>query len=313
MNKAFIFPGQGSQVVGMAKDFYNNFAVAKETFQMVDDALESKLSDIIFNGPEDQLTLTANTQPALMAVSMAIMNVITAESGKKLDKLCNYAAGHSLGEYSALCAAGSISLTNTAKLLRLRGSSMQAACSVGVGAMAACLGISLDELNKVIAEFNKGGEVCQIANDNIEGQVVISGHAAAIDKAVAAVKELGYRAIKLNVSAPFHCSLMKPAEEKMAAALEKAEISTPLVPLIANVTAKATSDVNTIRDNLVMQICGKVRWRETLDELENLNIDTVIEIGSGKVLTGMIKKTNKSFNLYNVANINELDDVLKIL
>lgn len=309
MKTAFIFPGQGSQLIGMGKDFYDNFKPAKETFQIVDEVLNRKLTDIIFNGPSEKLTLTTNAQPALMAVSMAIINTIKAETGKNLNSLCDYVAGHSLGEYSALCSTGSISLTDTAKLLHVRSTSMQEACPEGTGAMAACINISLQKLEEILEDINKMN-LCQIANDNIEGQIVISGKTAAIDHAISIIKDLGYKAIKLKVSAPFHCSLMKPAEEKMLVALDKAVINKPLIPVIQNYTAKPTLDPTEIKQNLILQICGRVRWRETLDLFNQLDVTHIVEIGAGSVLTNILKKINYPHKLSNISNLEELQNFL---
>ncbi|XVN41243.1 MAG: ACP S-malonyltransferase [Rickettsia endosymbiont of Argas persicus] len=301
MKTTFIFPGQGSQVIGMGKDFYDNFKTAKETFQTVDEALNRKLTDIIFNGTLEELTLTTNAQPALMAVSMAIINTVKAETGKNIDEFCNYVAGHSLGEYSALCAAESISVETAAKLLHIRSSSMQEACPTNIGAMAACIGISIEKLEKIVKE-----SLCEIANDNIEGQIVISGKIEAIDHAINLVKESGYKAIKLKVSAPFHCSLMKLAEEKMRAALHKTVINKPTVPVIQNYTAKPVIDPVEIKQNLIFQICGRVRWRETLELFNELGITHIVEIGAGNVLTNMLKKINYPFKLSNISNVEEI-------
>lgn len=309
MTKAFVFPGQGSQNIAMGKDFYDAFSVAKETFQIVDDIVHYKLSNIIFNGPDHDLTLTANTQPALMTVSMSILNVIKQQSGKNINSLCSYVAGHSLGEYSALCAANSISLEDTARLLQIRGRSMQEACPQGEGAMAACIGISLAELAEII-QHNHDFGLCQIANDNIVGQVVISGHTAAIERVISIIKELGFKAIKLNVSSPFHCDLMKNAAQNMQIALEQVVINQPLVPLIANVTAKPIADRLEIKPNLIKQVYSKVRWRETLDELACLGVEEIIEIGAGRVLTAMLKKTSHHFKLTNISNLAEFDNFM---
>ena len=309
MKTAFIFPGQGAQLVGMGKDFYDNFKPAKETFQIVDEVLNRKLTDIIFNGPSEELTLTTNTQPALMAVSMAIINIIKAETGKSLDSLCDYAAGHSLGEYSALCSTESINLETTTKLLHIRSTSMQEACPEGEGSMAACINIPLQKLEEILEEINKIN-LCQIANDNIEGQIVISGKTTAIDHAISIIKDLGYKAIKLKVSAPFHCSLMKPAEEKMRVALDKAVINKPLIPIIQNYTAKPTLDPTEIKQNLMLQICGRVRWRETLELFHKLEIAHIVEIGAGSVLTNMLRKINYPYKLSNISNLEELQNFL---
>ena len=309
MKTAFIFPGQGLQLIGMGKDFYDNFKPAKETFQIVDEVLNRKLTDIIFNGPSEELTLTTNAQPALMAVSMAIINIIKAETSKSLDSLCDYAAGHSLGEYSALCSTESINLETAAKLLHIRSTSMQEACPEGEGSMAACINIPLQKLEEILAEINKI-HLCQIANDNIEGQIVISGKTTAIDHAISIIKDLGYKAIKLKVSAPFHCSLMKPAEEKMRVALDKAVINKPLIPIIQNYTAKPTLDPTEIKQNLILQICGRVRWRETLELFNKLEIAHIVEIGAGNVLTNMLRKINYPYKLSNISNLEELQNCL---
>lgn len=310
MNRAFVFPGQGSQIIGMGKDFYDAFAIAREVFQEVDEALKFNLSKIIFEGPEADLTSTVNTQAALMATSIAILRTLLRESGKKITDLCRVAAGHSLGEYSALCAADSMNLSDTANLLKVRGSAMQEACPEGVGAMAACLGIELDLLEDVIKNAITSG-VCQIANDNIAGQIVISGHSENIDNIVAILKDLGYKAIKLKVSAPFHSTLMKPAEIKMVEALAAVNLSIPSAPILANVTAQITNDPVEIKSNLITQICGRVRWRETLDEFARGRINKIVEIGSGKVLAGLARKSGHDFETFNISNVIELDEYLK--
>ncbi len=306
MNRAFIFPGQGSQIVGMGKDFHDNFDEAKSVFKIVDEVLNYPLSNIIFNGSIEELTLTENAQPALMAVSIAILSVIIKQSGKKTNELSSFVAGHSLGEYSALCGVQSLSLKDTAKLLHIRGTSMQQASPQGEGAMAACIGITLKELKELL-DFSSVDGICQIANDNVEGQIVISGHNENINYIVSVLKDLGYKAIKLKLSAPFHSALMKPAEAPMSSALIQTNIKIPSVPLIANVTAKQTVSPDEIRSNLVSQICGAVRWRETMDELHRLGVNELVEIGSGKVLTGLAKKTPHNFKVTNILTVAEME------
>ena len=290
MSVAFTFPGQGSQTVGMGKAFAETFVAARAVFAEVDDALSQKLSTLMFEGPEDQLTLTANAQPALMAVSLAILRVLEAEAGITPAKNARFVAGHSLGEYSALAAAGSLTIADTARLLRIRGNAMQAAVAPGVGAMAALLGLDFDAAAAVAQEASQG-EICQAANDNGGGQVVVSGSKAAVERAVELAKTKGAkRAVMLSVSAPFHCALMKPAADAMAEALSKVKISAPVVPLVGNVTAVAGSDPEAIRHNLVTQVTGTVRWRESVAYMAAQGVTKFVEIGSGKVLTGLVKR-----------------------
>lgn len=292
MTIAFTFPGQGSQAVGMGKMLADTYPEARAVFEEVDEALGQKLSDVMWNGPEDALTLTANAQPALMSVSLATMRVLEAR-GLDLKASVAYVAGHSLGEYSALAAAGSLDVATAARLLRVRGDAMQNAVPVGQGAMAALLGLDFDVAAEVAREAAQG-EVCQAANDNAPGQVVVSGHLAAVERAVEIAKTRGARrAVMLPVSAPFHCSLMAPAAEAMEKALADAQIAAPSVPLVANVLAAPITDPSEIRNRLVQQVTGTVRWRESITWLAANGVDTFVEVGTGKVLTGMVKRIHK--------------------
>lgn len=290
MTVAFTFPGQGSQAVGMGKELAEAFASARAVFDEVDDALGEKLSAVMWEGPADTLTLTQNAQPALMAVSLAVTAVLEQDFGITVAGTAGYVAGHSLGEYSALAAAGTFSLADTARLLRTRGEAMQAATPVGTGAMAALLGLDFEAAMKV-AEEAAQGEVCQAANDNAPGQVVVSGSKAAVERAVDIAKQHGARrAMLLPVSAPFHCSLMQPAADVMTGALSQVGMTAPSVPLVANVVAGAVSDAGQIRDNLVAQVTGTVRWRESVSWMVDNGVTSFIEVGAGKVLTGMAKR-----------------------
>ena len=290
MTVAFVFPGQGSQVVGMGKALADGFSSAKSVFDEVDAALSQKLSTVMWEGPESELTLTANAQPALMAVSMAVLAVLKSEHGITVANTAKFVGGHSLGEYSALAAAETFSLADTARLLRIRGLAMQSATPVGVGAMAAILALDIADVAAIAAEAAQG-DVCQAANDNSSGQVVISGHKAAVDRACELAKARGAkRAILLAVSAPFHCALMQPAADAMAAALQNVAMRSPVVPLIANVVAGPISDVAEIRKRLVEQVTGTVRWRECVGFMAAQGVHVFCEIGAGKVLTGLLKK-----------------------
>jgi [acyl-carrier-protein] S-malonyltransferase len=291
MSLAFLFPGQGSQAVGMGADLAQAFAPAREVFQEVDDALGQKLSKLMREGPEDQLTLTENAQPALMAVSLAVMRTLEREFGVAVEKAA-FVAGHSLGEYSALAAAGAFSLADAARLLKLRGQAMQRAVPVGAGAMASLIGPKTDvALAEQAAEAGAELGVCVVANDNNQGNVVISGAKAAVDRAIEKAKELGARAIPLNVSAPFHCPLMQPAADEMARALTAAAIQAPRAPVVANVTARPTNDPEAIRRLLVEQVTGRVRWRESVLWLAGEGgVTRFAEAGAGKVLSGMVKR-----------------------
>ena len=310
MTIAFTFPGQGSQGIGMGKALADAFPEAKAVFDEVDEALGQKLSDVMWTGPEETLTLTANAQPALMAVSLATMRVLEAR-GLDLAGSVSFVAGHSLGEYSALAAAGSLDIATAAKLLRVRGDAMQDAVPAGQGAMAALLGLEFDVAAEV-AEAAAQGEVCQAANDNAPGQVVVSGHLAAVEHAVEIAKSRGARrAVMLPVSAPFHCSLMGPAADKMAEALANAEIRSPVVPLVANVLARPITDANEIRDRLVQQVTGTVRWRESITWLAENGVDTFIEVGTGKVLTGMVKRIAKEATGMAVNSPEDIDALME--
>ncbi len=290
MTTAFIFPGQGSQAVGMGKSLADSFAAARAVFEEVDAALSQKLSTLMWEGPADELTLTANAQPALMAVSLAVVRVLEAEAGLDLRRDAAFVAGHSLGEYSALAAAGTFSIADAARLLRIRGDAMQKAVPPGQGAMAALLGADL-ALARAIATDAAQGDVCEAANDNGGGQVVLSGAKAAVDRAIVLAGERGVRrAMLLPVSAPFHCALMQPAAEAMRAALATVTMHAPIVPVMANVGAAPLSDVEAIRASLVAQVTGTVRWRECVEAMATAGVDRFVELGSGKVLAGLVKR-----------------------
>ncbi|KOF22096.1 ACP S-malonyltransferase [Ensifer adhaerens] len=312
MSIAFTFPGQGSQAVGMGKDLADAFPEAAAVFAEVDEALGEKLSETMWNGPEETLTLTANAQPALMAVSMAVIRVLEAK-GLDLKSKVSFVAGHSLGEYSALCAAGTFSIADTARLLRIRGNAMQAAVPVGKGAMAAIIGLEHADVDAICREASALGS-CQIANDNGGGQLVISGEKAAVEKAAALASEKGAkRALMLPVSAPFHSSLMAPAAEAMREALAKVEKHNPSVPVIANVLAAPVSDATEIARLLVEQVTGQVRWRETVEWFAANNVATLYEVGSGKVLTGLARRIDKSVTGITVNTPADIDTALSAL
>ena len=294
MSKAFVFPGQGSQAVGMGKALAETFPQARAVLAEVDDALGQKLSLLMFEGPQDELTLTANAQPALLAASLAAIRVLEAEAGLDLARDASFVAGHSLGEYSALAAAGSLSVGEAAKLLRVRGLAMQQAVPVGAGAMAALLGLDYDAalaIAKQAAAETGGGAICEVANDNGGGQVVVSGSRDAVHRAIEIAKEKGARrSVLLPVSAPFHCALMQPAAEAMAAALGLAAIKPPCVPLISNVLATPVTEPDEIRKLLVAQVTGRVRWRESMVFMAGKGISLFVECGAGKVLSGLVKR-----------------------
>jgi [acyl-carrier-protein] S-malonyltransferase len=295
MTRAFVFPGQGSQAVGMGRELADAFATARHTFEEVDDALNQHLSGVIFEGPESDLTLTANAQPALMAVSLAVVRVLEEQGGSRLADIGAYAAGHSLGEYTALAATGALGAGATARLLRTRGEAMQQAVPVGEGAMAAIMGLDMDAVRAVCDQAAQG-EVCAPANDNAPGQVVVSGHAGAVERAVALAKDKGAkRAVQLSVSAPFHCSLMAPAAERMDEALSDVAIAPPSLPVVANVSAEPETEPATIRTNLVRQVTAPVRWRESMLALREREVDELVELGAGKVLSGLARRIDRGF------------------
>lgn len=307
--RAFIFPGQGSQAVGMGKALADASSTAREVFQEVDHALEQNLFKLMCEGPEDELTLTENAQPAIMANAIATLRVMEKEGGKSLETLCSYVAGHSLGEYTALCAAGALNLTTTAELLKLRGQSMQKAVPVGEGGMAALLGADIKKAAG-LAKAAAQGDVCTVANDNDPTQVVISGHMGAIERAIALVKEHEIkRGVLLPVSAPFHCSLMQPAAEAMEEALAEASILPPAVPVFANVTADQVTDADDIRQLLVEQVTGTVRWRESVLNLSEAGVEQFVEFG-GKVLGGMVKRINKDVETTSLITMDDIEGFL---
>ena len=311
--RAFIFPGQGSQAVGMGKTLAEASAHAREVFQEVDEALGQHLFKLMSEGPEDQLTLTENAQPAIMANAIATLRVLERDGGVTLSGKAAYVAGHSLGEYSALCAAGAFDLATTARLLKTRGQAMQAAVPVGVGAMAALLGADIDTAQK-LADAAAEGEVCTVANDNDPSQVVISGHKGAVERAVAMVKDYGIkRGVLLPVSAPFHCPLMQPAADAMAEALGANPPAAPLVPVIATVTASPVSDADTISNLLVEQVTGRVRWRESVGAMEEIGVTQFVEFG-GKVLGPMVKRSaSGDVETVSVISMDDIEALLKTL
>jgi [acyl-carrier-protein] S-malonyltransferase len=313
MTRALVFPGQGSQAVGMGRDLAGAFAAARDVFDEVDEALRQRLSRLMFEGPEAELTLTENAQPALMAVSMAVMRVLEREAGLDLARHVAFVAGHSLGEYSALAAARSFSLADAAKLLKRRGQAMQRAVPVGVGAMAALLGLELDAA-RAAAEEAAQGEVCAVANDNGAGQVVVSGDKAAVERAVAIASAKGAkRAIMLPVSAPFHCPLMAPAAREMEEALAEVTLREPHVPVVANITAAPVSDPDEIRRLLVEQVTGMVRWRESVLAMKQAGVRELVEIGSGRVLSGLAKRIDRELSATAVGAPAEIEAFVKTL
>lgn len=313
MGHAFVFPGQGSQAVGMGMALAEAFSVARHTFEEVDDALEQRLSRLLAEGPEADLTLTENAQPALLAVSIAVLRVLEEEGGLDIGAAALCVGGHSLGEYSALTAARAFELRDAARLLKTRGQAMQLAVPIGVGGMAALLGADLDGA-KALADAAAEGEVCAPANDNSADQVVLSGHATAIDRAVALAPDHGIkRAIPLQVSAPFHCSLMAPAADVMEKALADVDVAPPLVPVVANITARPTEDPGTITRLLVEQVTGMVRWRECVLTMKDMGVDTLVEIGAGKVLSGLTRRIDRDLTAVSVSDPDGVEAFLKTL
>ncbi len=310
MSRAFVFPGQASQAVGMGREVAEAFAVAKEIFEEIDEALKQNLSRLMFQGPDEELVLTENAQPAIMAVSLAVIRVLSEDGGIDLSQTAAFVAGHSLGEYSALAAVGCLSVTDTAALLKTRGRAMQEAVPLGEGAMAALMGLDL-ETARAIAEEAAAAGVCTTANDNAPGQVVVSGTAAAIDRAVEIAKAKGAkRAIMLPVSAPFHCALMAPAADVMADALAEVSMAPLPVPLVANITAQPVTDPAEIRPLLVEQVTGMVRWRECVLTMKELGVDTMVEIGAGKVLSGLGRRIDADLGAMSVGTPETIEEFL---
>ena len=313
MARAFVFPGQGSQAVGMGQSLFAAFPVAREILEEVDDALGQNLSRLIAEGPADELTLTENAQPALMALSMAVLRVLETDGGIDLASSCAFVAGHSLGEYSALAAARSFGLADTARLLKIRGQAMQKAVPVGEGGMAALLGAELEQAQEIAAAAAEG-EICSPANDNAPGQIVLSGTISAIDRAIEIAGKWGIRrSIKLPVSAPFHCAMMAPAAAVMEKALAEIDLVRPLVPVVANVTAAAAENPDDIRRLLTEQVTAMVRWRESVLWMRDAGVDTLIELGAGKVLSGLTKRIDRDMTAMNVETPDDVEAVLKIL
>ena len=314
MTRAFLFPGQGSQAVGMGKALAEAFPAARETFQEVDDALSQKLSRLMWEGPESDLTLTENAQPAIMAASLAVIRVLQKQGGLDLARHARLVAGHSLGEYSALCAAGAFTLPDAARLLKIRGAAMQAAVPVGEGAMIALIGADIETAEAVAQDARAPGGICVVANDNAPGQVVLSGSKDAMDRVAEIAKAKGVkRAIPLSVSAPFHCPLMQPAADAMQVALAEVVIRPLAVPVLANVTAAETAEPETVRRLLVEQVTGRVRWRESILALKGLGVETTVEMGGNKILTGMVKRIDKDLQSVTLDTPDEIEAFAKVL
>ena len=315
MKRAFVFPGQGSQAVGMGRGLADAFQAARDLFAEVDETLSQPLSRLMFEGPESDLTLTENAQPALLAASLAVIRVLESEGGLKFGRHVVFVAGHSLGEYSALAAARAVTVADAARLVKLRGQTMQRAVPVGTGAMAALLGLDIEAARAVAVEAVRGAphDVCAVANDNAPGQVVVSGHRQAIERAIAIARERGARSVILPVSAPFHSSLMSPAAEVMKGALDETELHPPLVPLVANLSASAISDPDEIKHQLVGQVTAMVRWRESMRYLKTVEVEEVAEIGSGRVLTGLSRRIDPALAACSVSTAAEVDAFMKML
>ncbi len=311
MTRAFVFPGQGSQFIGMGGDLAESFLEARETFQEIDDALSQNLSAMMFSGDESDLNLTENTQPALMAMSMAVVNILKKQGNINLQDHCAFVAGHSLGEYSALTAAEVISISDSARLLKLRGTAMQKAVPIGVGSMAAIIGLDFDAVEQ-IAKDAAQSDICVAANDNSDGQVVVSGHKEAVERAVALATDRGARkAVILAVSAPFHCELMSPAADIMQEALATTSFNAPIVPLVANVTAEKENDPEAIKDLLVKQVTGTVRWRESVLYMRDNGVDEMVELGAGKVLCGLARRIDRSISCQNISTPDQVEALIK--